>query len=118
MLTTTIELVGCDETPPEYANRIGEKYPIPSVAAMPAPGWRGRLFDVPGVLLDYTRFEIRPVDMRTQETKWLDEADALLSQLPQPDEAPADTAYRYARAQRLILLAQSRVTRRAVNTWT
>jgi hypothetical protein len=110
----TITFVGCDDTPPEFRHRIGYVIdwwtPQPH-ELRPAPGFQGTLMGIPGVFLDEEHFEIRYVDMRTDEQKWLDEADELLRE-PLPGEVLEMIARRHARAQWLILRAQFRATRR------
>ena len=64
---------------------------------------------------DGDQWEIRPVDMRTEEAKLLDEAAELLKDGPKAGQSIGVVARRHAEAQWLILRAQLAATRRQVS---
>ena len=109
-----ITFIGCNETPERYHHRIGESVDLPDDQFWPSPGFRGLLAGIPGVRITETEWEIRPVDMRTQAERWLDEADALLADEPKAGECIGQIQTRLVQAQVLMLKAQSQSIRRGL----
>lgn len=107
-----ITFVACDETPDQYRNYVGRVVDAGNAPYLPGVGWEGTFMGAPGRFISQSEFEIRPVDMRDEATKLLDEADKLLSEEPKGGERVDRVAARLARAQWLILKAQSMRVRR------
>ncbi len=101
-----IEMVAGPMTPDHLRHHVGERVPIVDGAAYPAPGSRGRLWDVPGVMLDGSKWEICEVDMRTKAEKLMDEAAEILALEPEAGERVVDIQTRHLRAEHLMLRAR------------
>lgn len=108
-----ITMVVGQDTPEHLRHHAGRVIPIrddvPLVVAGP-----GMLMGVPGHLDGWT-WVIHEVDMRSDETRMLDEARDLLSSRPQTGDRLDELAGRLAKAQWLILKVQERAVRRMWN---
>lgn len=108
-----VEFVAGPTTPPEAAHMVGRRWPVGwEVGFYPAPGFAGSLFGYTGIMRDDLKFELAEVDMRSPETKLLDEAAEILRAEPRAGERVEDVALRHARAQHLLLKAQLAILRR------
>lgn len=107
--TQKIRFAVCPETPKQYQSMAGHEV-VWELDLIPGPGTEGTLLGIPGRMLDGYRWEIRPVDMRDDVTKLLDQADALLEE-PQVGDRIVEVQQRVLQAQFLLLQAQSKMLR-------
>jgi hypothetical protein len=104
------------DTPDEFRRMVGTKTfpfnPDQRWNYLPAPGTEGQLMGVPGVMRDNLEWEIKPVDMRDNVTKLLDEAAGELDKAERwrGDSWLAGPAKQ--RAELLLLRAQLAILRR------
>lgn len=100
-------------TPDRYRDRIGTKsYPFDPADRhnfLPAPGSKGQLMGIPGIMREGLQWEIADVDLRSETEKILDEAQSLLAKAPTAGEPIAVVLARQAKAQHLLLNAQLRI---------
>ena len=111
-LAWPVTFVAGEATPDAYRRDVGRTVDIGRTVYLPTPGRNCVFMGVPGHFVDQSHFEIHTVDMRSQPEKWLDEADAILRDEPKAGEAVGEVQRRLARAQLLILKAQSAAVRR------
>ena len=77
---------------------------------IPAAGWEGTIMGIPGVMRAGGKFEIKPVDMRTNAEKLLDAAAKLLHEPPEDDLDAM--RLRHLQAENLMLTAKLEILRR------
>lgn len=110
-----IEFIEGPTTPAQYRDKVGTFTfpfePTGPYAMLPAPGTKGQLMGVPGIMREGLKWEIAEVDLRSEVEKLLDQADELLKSEVMAGELPGVVQRRHLEAQYLLLKAQSKILR-------